>query len=536
MTALGTSSQVAAQRPEAGGAAVNGFNVKTVTFAGGIYRLENPKQWVEESDQGGKFVFVEERRDDTSVDLLDAGRNMRIRLDLRQRYILLAQGNSQFSRLYAIVGASAAVTPARTAEQRCQEAVQGKVAWTRDGNRSWRPDDLRQLCGSTTLVAKTIECFQKELAAQGDGPRAIRSCTDGRHRVQVLYVIPRGQQPRPDAEKALEAIMAVLQRHFFQQLGVTFQLKSPLVSVVRINEGIGELNKGDTQYARANKLAADEFKSDYEYKENLILTVFEGADSGMGVGGGNVVSIPADFWRPAYEMFKQSPADLPKVKLLHGWSHELGHAFGLAHTEDARKCFVQFGVDLGPLPSLIMQKKEDRPTLYDYPFIPEEKRLLLEESYYPSCRPTLGNRPHGRWHLRHPLPQDTALVRPVSTSNAPASAPAAGTINGLNVTTVVHSAGSYRMIGPGRWLAENRGGTFNFAEEKRDEASILLFDRDRNFRVRIDLKLQQVFLSQGGGDFSPLFKIDSVSAAGVGAQPAAVPPGTPPIVPGRPAR
>lgn len=529
ISVLGTSAQVAAQRaaPEAGNAGVNGLNVKTVTFAGGMYRLENPKHWVEEGDQDKRFNFVEEKRDDTSVDLLDPGRDLRIRLDLRQRQIWFAQGKAQFARLYPIVSASAAATPARSAGQKCQDAVQGKVAWNREGNRSWRPDDLRQLCSSTTLTAKTVECFQKELNAQGDSQRAIRSCTEGRHRVQVLYVIPRGQQARPDAEKALEAIMVVVQRHFFQQLGVTFQLKTPLVSVVRIDETIDQLKGGDAQFARANKLAAGEFKGDHEYKENLILTVFEGADTGMGVGGGNVVSIPGDFWRPAYEMFKQSPADLPKVKLLHGWSHELGHAFGLAHTEDARKCFALFGVDLGPLPSLIMQKKEDRPTLYDYPFIPQEKRLLLDETYYPLCRPTLGNRPHGHWHLQHPLPPETALVRPAAAgaAGAPPGGSTAGAVSGLNVTTVIHSAGSYRMIGPGRWLAENKSGNFNFAEEKRDETSVLLFDRDRNFRVRIDLKLQEVLLSQGGADFRPLFKIERVSAAGVGAavQPTAVP-------------
>jgi hypothetical protein len=509
----------AAQNAAVSAPVASGLDVKTVHYATGMFRMEGARQWVEEGKDGGENYFTEEKRDRSSVVLFDPGRDMRVRLDLKQRQILFAQGRSQFSLLYPIESASAAAAAARTAEQKCVDAVQGKVAWDREGDKAWKPDNLRQLCAGTTLVASAIECFGQEIRSHGDWQRAINSCTEGRHEVQVVYVIPKGQQAKPDAAKALAAIMAVIQRHYFQQLGVTFKLREPLVNVVAIDEGVEELKakEGEAMFERANRLAKTVFKRGYEYKENLIVTIFEGVDGGVGVGGGNVVAIPSGFWQPAYEMFKRAPADLPKVALLHGWSHEFGHAFGLAHTEDARKCFTNYGVDLGQLPSLIMQKKEDRPTVYDYPFIPQEKRLLLDESYYPACRPTLGDRPHASWHLRHPLPPSSASVVPpvVAAPAPPNAANPAAVVNGLNVTTVLHANGAFRVKGLRLWVEEDRNGVtkFSFGEEKRDESSVVLFDPARNLRVRLDLKQKRVLLSAGTPQFSPLYPIASASAA-----------------------
>ena len=97
-------------------------------------------------------------------------------------------------------------------------------------------ENLRQLCETTTLVDATIECFNAEMQRHGDWPRGIKACTEGRHEVEVFYVVPSDKQARPDIEKALAAIMAVTQRHYFEALGVTFQLKTPLVQVIHIEE------------------------------------------------------------------------------------------------------------------------------------------------------------------------------------------------------------------------------------------------------------------------------------------------------------
>src|SRR5262249_31669867 len=148
----------------------------------------------------------------------------------------------------------------------------------------------------------------------------------------------KGQQALPDADKALAAIMSVIQHHYFQQLGVTFELRSPLVTVVAINETAEELKDldGSTMFKRAQKIVATDYREDYEYRDNVIVLVFEGLLVGAGVGAANVATVAAPFWRPAREMFLRTPSELSKVRALHAWSHELGHAFGLMHTEDTR--------------------------------------------------------------------------------------------------------------------------------------------------------------------------------------------------------
>lgn len=396
----------AASAPKAAastGSGVSGLTLKTATYAGGLFRQDGPNQWIEENEKGPSHAFVEEKRDATSVTVLEPRSSKRVLIDLKKQQMFISSKEASYTPLYAIKTASATVTPPRTAEQRCHEAIQGKVAWNRQGNKSWAPKDLKQLCSTTTLIAKTIECFEGAIKAHGDTQRAIRACTIDRHRVQAVYVIPKGQQPRPDAEKAIEAAMAVVQRHYFQQLGVTFQLTQPVVTTVHIADDAEKVK--EAVHAHAVSLAQKDFKSEYEYQENVIIAIFEGVVSGTAHGGQNVTSIPNNFWKPIYETFKRSPAELPAASILHGWSHEIGHSLGLMHTEDTKNCLSRFGVNLGELPSLIMQKKENLPTVYDYPFMPQENRLLLEESYYPACRPLVAGRPHARWHLQHRLPQ-----------------------------------------------------------------------------------------------------------------------------------
>jgi hypothetical protein len=100
-----TDSSAAGSTPPA--AAVNGRNVKTVRYADGVYRLIGLRRWIEEDSKGAaKYSFGEESRDDASVVLFDPGRNFRVRLDLKQRQIMVAVGESKFAPLYAITDAS----------------------------------------------------------------------------------------------------------------------------------------------------------------------------------------------------------------------------------------------------------------------------------------------------------------------------------------------------------------------------------------------------------------------------------------------
>ncbi len=517
---IGPPAARPAAAAENAGANVNGRNVKTVFHAAGMFRMQGAGQWIEEGDNGRKFSFEEQSRDNSSVVLFDAGRNFRVRLDLKQREILLAVGNGQFSPLYSIARATAAITPPRTAEQICAAAIQGKVAWNRAGDKNWEPGNLRWLCESTALVDAAIECFRREIQSNDDWDRAIRTCTEGRHEVEVLYVVPKDKQARPDIEKALAAIMAVTQRHYFVALGVTFKLKTPLVQVLHIDEPSETFKKEGTMLERCSKLAKNEFKADYMYKENAVICFFE-ADTASAGGAGNLVGLPIWVWGPGYEQFRKDPsADLSKIFVLGAISHEMGHAFGLLHTEDARACFKKHGVDLGTLPKLIMQDKNDprHTSVYDVPFHAQEKRLLLDPDYLPDCRPFIDNRPHASWHLRNPLPSRNAGAPSAATLPVVAALPSAAnptaTVTGRNVKMVRFAAGSFRMTGMKLWVEEDgKGATkFRFAEEDRDNSSVVLFDPGRNYRIRVDLKQRQILLAVGASQFSPLYPITDASS------------------------
>ena len=405
LAAMGVSPSAVAQTPAT--STVSEPNLTLVTTAELEIYQKSPGRWVAERKSGVTFHFIEERREAGKVHLFDRSRDMRLQLDIAGRQLLFSQGGKPFARLAEIVNVSAQPQSMAT---RCAAAFQGRIAWDGKGNKNWQPENLAALCRDVTDVPSVVACFQRHMLAKADWQAATRQCAEGRLQVKVVYAIPKGQTPRPDAEKALEAIMKVVQRHYFEQLGVTFKLREPLVTVVPVAETVAEL-RGRTSTdpsvmtARTEKLATTEFREDHVEKSNVLVVVYEGLASDVATGGFNRVTIPNYLWQPAYEKHRSNPDDLHKVDVLHGWSHELGHAFGLFHTEDARKCFERHGVDIGVLPSLIMQKKEDLGSLYKYAFIPQEKRMLLDESFLPRCLPLVGDRPHASMHLRHPMPK-----------------------------------------------------------------------------------------------------------------------------------
>ncbi|HEV7700462.1 MAG TPA: hypothetical protein VGO43_09575 [Pyrinomonadaceae bacterium] len=64
----------------------------------------------------------------------------------------------------------------KTAQERCSEAVQGKIAWNRAGTTSWSTGNVTALCQGTTDPDATILCFKYEIQTHDDWARAIRTC------------------------------------------------------------------------------------------------------------------------------------------------------------------------------------------------------------------------------------------------------------------------------------------------------------------------------------------------------------------------
>lgn len=216
--------------------------------------------------------------------------------------------------------------------------------------------------------------------------------------LQVVYVIPQGEEAKPLADEAITEIITLLQWHYLQQLGVTFELKEPLITYVESYLDAENAVDWNNNF----ELIRTAFAKDYIEGENVVFSILEGTTGSAG-GSWNIVKMTGGFWDSAYITYRDNPEQL--ADKLHGWSHELGHAFGLTHTEDQTKpCLAKHGIDLGTLPSLIMQKTGDLGSVFNYTFVEAEKRLLLDPDYFPDCRPLLSppdlEKPHASKHLR----------------------------------------------------------------------------------------------------------------------------------------
>lgn len=90
---------------------VNGRNVVFVRFPDGTFEQKAVNGWIETSNRNpgtAAFRFVEQNRDDWSVYLFDASRNVYIQLDLHRKEIMYNAGNEPRRPLYRIVGARTA--------------------------------------------------------------------------------------------------------------------------------------------------------------------------------------------------------------------------------------------------------------------------------------------------------------------------------------------------------------------------------------------------------------------------------------------
>ena len=95
---------------------VDGRNATVIEFGRklGELRQTGPGQWAEINASGQvAFRFEETKRDESSVYLLDRGRNVTLQIDLRTRKVMYSAGGGAPSELYAVL--SAAATPGAAA-------------------------------------------------------------------------------------------------------------------------------------------------------------------------------------------------------------------------------------------------------------------------------------------------------------------------------------------------------------------------------------------------------------------------------------
>lgn len=103
-----------AQNPYPAPVQVNGYNVSQVFHSGGSFSQAGGGQWEELNDQGRvTFRFQEQARDEWSVYLYDASRNVSLQLDLHRRQVLYGLGNAPKGPLYAITNAIADAGPSQ---------------------------------------------------------------------------------------------------------------------------------------------------------------------------------------------------------------------------------------------------------------------------------------------------------------------------------------------------------------------------------------------------------------------------------------
>lgn len=86
---------------------INGFNVIRANYAGGLFQSMGGDEWIEVTDDARTFRFRETNRDEWSVYMFDASRNVHLQIDIHRRMITLADGRGPHRDLYSIASARA---------------------------------------------------------------------------------------------------------------------------------------------------------------------------------------------------------------------------------------------------------------------------------------------------------------------------------------------------------------------------------------------------------------------------------------------
>lgn len=104
-------------------ASPNGQNVTGVTVENGGKFVQLADGWVElRSDGSTAFYFTEVDRDNWSVYLRDASRDVNLQIDLNTKWVKYASGRDEFTNLYRIIAAKAPKSKTPQESQKVQES------------------------------------------------------------------------------------------------------------------------------------------------------------------------------------------------------------------------------------------------------------------------------------------------------------------------------------------------------------------------------------------------------------------------------
>jgi hypothetical protein len=167
---------------------VDGRNVTSVEVDGRTYHLLPFARWVEVGG-GATYEFVEERRDEWSVYLLDGERDVTLRLDLQEMQVFYAEGHSPMRPLYGIMAASADVTARNVAlvlVRGGEFRMSGSKSWedTGSGGESFSFVEAKRDDGSVYLIDRS-----RGVKMQLDLRRGQIYYADGDSKQRPLYPI-----------------------------------------------------------------------------------------------------------------------------------------------------------------------------------------------------------------------------------------------------------------------------------------------------------------------------------------------------------